>query len=31
MAEYSGGWESFSKFIHSEIGLGNRVQFWHDS
>ena len=24
------GWEDFSKHTRFEIGMGNRVKFWHD-
>ena len=24
------GWEDFSKHTQFEIGVGNRVKFWHD-
>lgn len=24
------GWEEFSEYISFEVGLGDRVQFWHD-
>jgi hypothetical protein len=24
------GWDSFSKFVCFEVGVGSKVSFWHD-
>ena len=24
------GWDDFSQYVRFEVGLGNRIRFWHD-